>query len=262
MNLDVLDGFPQLVLGAGDHPSEGGCLMQVTSWLWNGDWHDHPECVDKRLISFGIAVNDTVRDEDRNRLLRAVPTVMNTRWLPEGLSDHEQYAAYERIDEWAQTNWPWSVVPLGDCECEAVEITKNGTGIVAKVNAEHRLEWGHDDLYCLVHRMEAVISRAGDHPEAMGGGVMVWTCDDENDVLCQLPNMRHGLRLSGQKSRHAHYTPVPPRVEAHRELVDFFVAFVQEWSDAFAEYAPLPTEHVDRLAPERWGALRQEMTDA
>ena len=247
MQVEIPDGFPLLVSGAGDHPETGGCVMQVASWLWNREWKDTPECVDKALRSFAICVNDTVFDADRNRLLNAVPDLMNTAWLPEALTEDEHKQVACAIEGWVEQNWPWPEVQVKPCECPT---------------------HSHDevDLYCLTLRMEAAISKAHEIRTAIGGGMRRWFCEKPHDLVCDLPNLSSMARLWDQAPKHAHYTHIPERAQGSVELVDFFLAFVQAWVEAYGRYVKAvegqTPDVVSLVRTEKWAELRDLMVNS
>jgi len=82
-NLNV----PHLIQGAGRTPKDGGCIMQVVDWVARNGWTDSPPCVHPTLRALAIAVNDSVMDEQRQRLLDMIPRLINTNLpLVEGAS--------------------------------------------------------------------------------------------------------------------------------------------------------------------------------
>jgi|SRR5215831_12486186 len=88
--------MPQLRHGAGRDYKDGGCIMQVVSYLWDGQWTDHPECVHPVLINVCISINDHVNDVERQKLWRLIPRLMNTRVL---IGEHREVAL--RLVLWA-----------------------------------------------------------------------------------------------------------------------------------------------------------------
>jgi hypothetical protein len=71
---------PFLRAGVGQSPQEGGCIMQVISWIaHNGAWSDTPLCVLPCLRDIAIEVNDAASDEERQRLLDLAPRLINTQ---------------------------------------------------------------------------------------------------------------------------------------------------------------------------------------
>src|SRR3954465_7978333 len=59
-------------LKAGGHasPEDGFCIMEAASYVAREKFSDHPECVSPIIGSFLRSWNDSLNDEDRNRLLR------------------------------------------------------------------------------------------------------------------------------------------------------------------------------------------------
>jgi hypothetical protein len=64
-----LDAF---VLAEGAHQSleDGACIMELVSCLADEPWSDHPQCVSPAVGAFLRSWNDTLDEDDRNRLLK------------------------------------------------------------------------------------------------------------------------------------------------------------------------------------------------
>src|SRR6516165_6729745 len=73
-----MEPVPHLRSGVGKTPSEGGCIMQVIDWISSNSWTDNPECVHPVLRSLAIRVNDSLGDDERQKLLDLAPRLMNT----------------------------------------------------------------------------------------------------------------------------------------------------------------------------------------
>jgi hypothetical protein len=54
--------------GSHESPAEGRCAMEWVSYLAGEPHGDKPRCVDSVLQAFGMALNDNLGDEDRQRL--------------------------------------------------------------------------------------------------------------------------------------------------------------------------------------------------
>jgi hypothetical protein len=69
-------------LRRGAHPTRehGMCTMEMVAWLAGEEHSDEPRCSCPVIAAFVRAVNDSLHDEARNRLLRPlVPKIINTR---------------------------------------------------------------------------------------------------------------------------------------------------------------------------------------
>jgi len=79
---DRLTKLPTLHLDHGNHedPDEGMCAMEAVSWLVDEPWTDEPKCCCPVIASFVRSWNDSLGDEDRNRLLLPlIPKLIGTR---------------------------------------------------------------------------------------------------------------------------------------------------------------------------------------
>jgi hypothetical protein len=65
-----------LVLGSGSHSSitSGACVMEAVAYVAGEPWSDHPACASKVIGAFLSSWNDTLNDDDRNRLLKPYVT--------------------------------------------------------------------------------------------------------------------------------------------------------------------------------------------
>ena len=71
-----------ITLKTGQHDPASGdmCLLEAVAWIAGEPWSDHPECVDPVLAAFGRSWNDSLSDEDRDRLLLPfLPRLVGTR---------------------------------------------------------------------------------------------------------------------------------------------------------------------------------------
>ena len=69
-----------LQLSAGNHPSpdKGMCVMEAASMLTGGEFGDAPACVSPVIRAVGMALNDRLPDDLRQRLVPFVPLVVDT----------------------------------------------------------------------------------------------------------------------------------------------------------------------------------------
>jgi signal transduction histidine kinase len=83
---DRLELLPGLMLGKGSHTSieDGACVMEAAAWIAGERWSDHPQCACPVITAFLQGWNDSLSDEDRNRLLKPlILRVVGTRATPE-----------------------------------------------------------------------------------------------------------------------------------------------------------------------------------
>lgn len=76
MRLRTPDVVPVLSRGKHRSPRKGACFMEFASYLAGEPWSDHPGCTDPVLAGLARAVNDSVGDEARRRLVPLVPDVV------------------------------------------------------------------------------------------------------------------------------------------------------------------------------------------
>ncbi|MFM1872818.1 MAG: hypothetical protein RL398_2240 [Planctomycetota bacterium] len=72
----------RIPLRRGAHPSreDGLCTMELVAWLAGEPHSDEPRCACPVLAAFVRTVNDSVEDQDRERLLRPLaPLLVNSR---------------------------------------------------------------------------------------------------------------------------------------------------------------------------------------
>ncbi|HZV74554.1 MAG TPA: hypothetical protein VFF79_12625 [Conexibacter sp.] len=67
-------------LARGKHSSitEGGCLLELCSFMAREPWSDHPKCVSPVLGAFGRRLNDDLGDAERQLLTPYAERMLNT----------------------------------------------------------------------------------------------------------------------------------------------------------------------------------------
>jgi hypothetical protein len=76
MQENVSDLF--LKYGAHKTPDEGVCLLEAVAYVAGEPHSDHPQCVDMVLGAFGRAVNDWMKDDERQQLVPIIPMLIGT----------------------------------------------------------------------------------------------------------------------------------------------------------------------------------------
>lgn len=87
-----MNPVPWLRSGVGNTPDEGGCVMQIVSWIHNHGWTDDPVCVHQIIRGWAISANDKLPDDERQELLKLVPRLMGTNF-----PEREAQEALEKI---------------------------------------------------------------------------------------------------------------------------------------------------------------------
>jgi len=98
--MTVPDLLPLLRKGTGNTPADGGCLVQLASYLNDGhSWTDATPCVHPVLRSLAIRVNDETSDENRHLLAQLAARLVGTG--PEPSDPHEARVLQVRLAVWA-----------------------------------------------------------------------------------------------------------------------------------------------------------------
>jgi hypothetical protein len=79
----------KLQSGGHDNWEEGACLLETASYLAGEPWTDHPKCVSLVITRYGIALNDRLGDEDRQKLKPFIPGMLGT--ADDGLDDLREF---------------------------------------------------------------------------------------------------------------------------------------------------------------------------
>lgn len=74
--MSTAEWLPALSRGRHHDPREGGCFMEVASWLAGERWSDHPSCTHPLLAQVAREVNDHSSDEGRRALASMIPAVV------------------------------------------------------------------------------------------------------------------------------------------------------------------------------------------
>ena len=84
-----------LLKGSHDSPEHGMCAMEAVAWLAKLPHSDRPECTCPIIAEFVRSWNDSLNDDDRNRLLKPLlPRLLNTRSTPE-IAERRTYLALD-----------------------------------------------------------------------------------------------------------------------------------------------------------------------
>ena len=69
-----------LTLDKGSHAAweDGACLLETVSYIAGEPFSDHPTCVSPVLIAYGVALNDSWPDEQRQKLVPFIPRMIGT----------------------------------------------------------------------------------------------------------------------------------------------------------------------------------------
>jgi len=98
---------PWIRSGVGEAPGDGGCVMQITDWIYRNKWTDEPPCVHPVIRHLAIYINDNLADEERQKLLDLIPRMMNTTSDDEALTrkllGYLARQAYPVYAAWAET---------------------------------------------------------------------------------------------------------------------------------------------------------------
>ncbi|MBO0827175.1 MAG: hypothetical protein J2P24_05275 [Streptosporangiales bacterium] len=80
------DWLPSLSRGRHRDPREGGCFMEVASWLADEPWSDHPSCTHPLLAQVAREVNDHSTDAGRRALAPMIPDVIGANPADPGVA--------------------------------------------------------------------------------------------------------------------------------------------------------------------------------
>lgn len=96
--------------------SNGLCAMEVVAWLAGEPHSDAPVCASAPIAAFMRSWNDTLRDEDRDRLLKPLlPRLLHTRSTPE-VEDRRAWLAFDWLVREFAPEW---LVIVADLEPES-----------------------------------------------------------------------------------------------------------------------------------------------
>lgn len=73
------------------------CVMEAVSWVCNLPWGDAPQCVDPRLISFGIHLNDDAPPDIRQQMIPLIPQMVGTAGDPVAVRKRRVVIFNERV---------------------------------------------------------------------------------------------------------------------------------------------------------------------
>lgn len=83
--------LPPLVQGSHTGPEHGLCAMEMVAFMECLPHTDKPECTCNVISVFVIAVNDTLDDNERQKLLPILPELVDTVVDPKFMQERENY---------------------------------------------------------------------------------------------------------------------------------------------------------------------------
>jgi hypothetical protein len=223
--------LPNLRAGAGSNPERGGCLMQVTSYLYNEGWTDKPECTDKALADIAISINDAIGPDARRILLVAVPDLIGTAWFdPEPEAED---AAITALDEWARSTFPYGTID-----------PENDDATSRWIDLAERIELAVSVVSCLGGAIPEVSTFIG---YFAGDGVNI-----KDETQTELIAAVFGRHIADAVGR----APADWR-ERQAELAAWFVAFVRKYREVFGE-----AENAVEVKESDWRRVAERMVPA
>jgi len=100
--------------GPTDHPRNGACLYDAANWIVYGEIGDDPPCACPVIRAYAIRLNDTLPDDQRQRLKPFILRVVGNR-DPESEAARAEYLVRQAVDV---------IVPMA---LEAAVLTKRAT---------------------------------------------------------------------------------------------------------------------------------------
>ena len=91
-----------LLHGAHQKREEGVCLMEAVAWIAGEPHSDHPACTDVALAAYGRALNDRLKDDERQLLRPLVSKLVGTR----GTRELAKRRAYFLVDRHVRVSIP------------------------------------------------------------------------------------------------------------------------------------------------------------
>src|SRR5689334_11107950 len=73
----------RLLGGGHDDFAEGACLLEAVAYVAGEAHSDHPQCACPVLAAYGRALNDALKDDERQRLAPLIPRLVGTASTPE-----------------------------------------------------------------------------------------------------------------------------------------------------------------------------------
>jgi hypothetical protein len=128
-SVNIPDFMPELRHGTGKTPKDGGCLVQIASWIGKGRWTDQwPDSgVENMLSQIAITTNDGMSDNQRQRLTVFAARLANTSDWMERLSRDEQIDVQRRMAARSSVF----------CGCSMCDTGTLGAGTIAQIRKHH-----------------------------------------------------------------------------------------------------------------------------
>jgi len=98
--LNFIEDLPPLKKGVHSDPSSGLCAMEMVAFMERLPHSDHPECTCPVIASFVRRANDSLNNEDRDKLLPLLPELVGTVSKAHE-KERAEYFAWLAIHRWA-----------------------------------------------------------------------------------------------------------------------------------------------------------------
>jgi hypothetical protein len=79
------------------------CLMEAAAYIAGESWTDHPKCVSPVLTSYGVALNDSWDDDQRQKLIPFIPRLLGT--VGDGQDKARSYLAIDWLLRTYTSTW-------------------------------------------------------------------------------------------------------------------------------------------------------------
>lgn len=109
-------------LAKGYHPIKTPgewCLMEAAAYIAGEPWSDHPKCVSTVLTAYGMALNDSLDDDQRQKLIPFIPRMLGT--ANDGQDEARSYLALD----WLMRTYTPAWLDLAGLTAEATALREH-----------------------------------------------------------------------------------------------------------------------------------------
>jgi hypothetical protein len=95
------------------------CLMEAAAYIAGEPWSDHPKCVSTVLTAYGMALNDSLDDDQRQKLIPFIPRMLGT--ANDGQDEARSYLALD----WLMRTYTPAWLDLAGLAAEATALREH-----------------------------------------------------------------------------------------------------------------------------------------
>lgn len=160
IDIETLWNF-ELRRGNTDHPRNGACLMDAARWIVYREIGDDPECACPVIRAYAIRINDTLPDDERQRLKQFILRVVGNR-DPENEMARAEYLVKQTADMIVPIALEAEAAalrgPVSETEIATISATRGAVAALYWAEANVGADWENADTEAAGYAARAAVA--------------------------------------------------------------------------------------------------------